>query len=310
MDEARYKILFNGMVVMETPEAVVKANMARLFKCDLARVEPLFNGQTAVLKRNLTEQEANRYMRVLREAGAIVHKERDQVSPAKPVAPPVPLTLVEEPDLVKPVAAPTASAATSALAERSTDPFGNPNPLGGAPIPAQAQRSATYTPTRPINPYKSPTQELVELRANRHGGYCELNFISLEGRLGRVRYLVWPIGMAVLLIPVTLVCAFLVTKFPPLAMLGVVVVGIMMIAFQFTLTFRRLHDINMSAWWMLLLLVPLLSTLLALFLLLKSGDEEDNDYGPPPPPNSMGVNLVAYGMLLVIVFSIGVSLFL
>ena len=297
MDEVRYKIVFNGMVMMETPEETVKANMARLFKCDLTRVEPLFSGETAVLKRNLTEQEANHYVQVLREAGAIVYKEREQV--VKPAAAPVTLELVEKPEPAsqpQPAAdASTARAATS-TENVSTDPFDS-TPVWAQPQ-AQEQRPA----------YKSPTQELVELRAHEgDGGYCELDFISLEARLGRLRYLAWSIAMYLLLIPVIVVGAFLAAKFQPLAVLGAVVVGILVIAFNFTLTFRRMHDINMSAWWMLLFFMPGINNFFTLFLLLKSGDDGDNDYGPPPPRNSTGVALIAGGgllLMLLLVFSV------
>jgi hypothetical protein len=103
-----------------------------------------------------------------------------------------------------------------------------------------------------------------------------------------------------LLIPVFVVGTFISTKFPPLAILGAVVIGILLIAFNFTLTLRRLHDINMSGFWMLLTFVPFVSNFFMLFLLLKSGDDGDNDYGPPPPPNSTGITLIAGGGLLLI----------
>ncbi|GHT93156.1 hypothetical protein AGMMS49545_11920 [Betaproteobacteria bacterium] len=292
MNEARYKIVFNGLVMMETPEATVKANLARLFKCDPARIEPLFTGQTATLKRNLGEQEANRYVQVLREAGAIVHKELEP--PAKSAAAPVALELVEKPE---PAPQPAADAQTTSTAatNASTDPFDN--------TPAWAQARPQAQEPRPA--YKSPTQELAELRAHEDdGGYCELDFISLEGRLGRLRYLAWSMAMWLLLIPVIMVGIFLYTKFPPLAILGAVVVGILAIAFNFTLTFRRLHDIDMSAWWILLTFAPLVSNFFVLFLLLKAGDDGDNDYGPPPPPNSIGVIVMAAGMLLLMALMI------
>ncbi|GHU14671.1 hypothetical protein FACS189441_4860 [Betaproteobacteria bacterium] len=296
MNEARYKIVFNGLVMMETPEATVKANLARLFKCDPARIEPLFTGQTATLKRNLGEQEANRYVQVLREAGAIVHKEREQA--VKPAAAPVKLELEEKPEPAKTDAAPVESVAvsvTAPTASASTDPFDN--------TPAWAQARPQAQEPRPA--YKSPTQELAELRAHEDdGGYCELDFISLEGRLGRLRYLAWSMAMWLLLIPVIMVGIFLYTKFPPLAILGAVVVGILVIAFNFTLTFRRLHDIDMSAWWILLTFAPPVSNFFVLFLLLKAGDDGDNDYGPPPPPNSTGVIVMAAGMLLLMALAI------
>jgi hypothetical protein len=78
MDEARYKLVFEGQVAPEIPTDTVKANLARLFKCDLSRIEPLFNSKMSVLKRGLSEQEAKRYVQALRVAGAEVRMEREQ----------------------------------------------------------------------------------------------------------------------------------------------------------------------------------------------------------------------------------------
>ena len=302
MDEVRYKVVFNGMVMMETPEETVKANMARLFKCDLARVEPLFSGEPATLKRHLNEQEANHYVQVLRNAGAIVHKEREQV--VKPVAAPVALELAEKPEPVKPVDAsitsPAASAATL-TANASTDPFGGPA--------VRAQPRAQEQ--RPV--YKSPSQELA---ARQEEVYCELNFISLQGRLGRLRYLAWGLAMILLMIPISVVvgigAAIALTSpvLKYLIMAAIVGVVIAFVAFLITLMARRLHDVNLSAWW---ILAPLLLTVLALmsprlfiipavvvnyflfplFLSVKAGSDGDNDFGPPPPPNSTGVIILA-----------------
>jgi uncharacterized membrane protein YhaH (DUF805 family) len=282
MSEERYKILFNGMVMIETPEETVKANLARLFKCDLSRIESLFDGQTVVLKHNLTAQEAERYMLVLREAGAIVYRERDELP--KPAAPPVPLAA--------PVAKPEAKAVEASPASK---PVENPrdrtlgDPFGGAPVRSQ-------DPT-----YMSPTRELAELRQQGRGAYCEIDFISLSGRLGRIRYLGWS---WIFCLPFALPAGVLEALPPSLLTFGAVVLGIAWLVTGFMWTLRRLHDINMSGWWMLLILVPPINILFLLFLSLKSGDDSENDYGLPPPPNGAFVCFLACVMLLLSVVSV------
>jgi uncharacterized membrane protein YhaH (DUF805 family) len=277
MSEERYKILFNGMVMIETPEETVKANLAQLFKCDLSRIEALFGGQTVALKHNLTAQEAERYVQVLREAGAIVYKERDDPPPA---APPVPQTV--------PAAQPEAKAVETRAANA---PVENPrdrtlgDPFGGAPVRSQS---------------------LDEPLEQRQGDtYCEVDFFSLSGRIGRIRYLAWP---WILAIP-GLLCGVLfgilsASQSGLLLVICLAVMGIAMGVLCLIWTIRRLHDINMSGWWALLFLLlllisvlfeflgitgswlaPLLNFLFGLFLSLKSGDDGENDYGPPPPPN-------------------------
>jgi len=46
--------------------------------------------------------------------------------------------------------------------------------------------------------------------------------------------------------------------------------------------FRRLHDIDRSAWWGLLGLIPLLGALVLLVLHLLPGTPGPNRFGPPP----------------------------
>jgi hypothetical protein len=41
METVRYKVVFDGLTAFDIPEETVKANLARLFKCDLSRIEPL-----------------------------------------------------------------------------------------------------------------------------------------------------------------------------------------------------------------------------------------------------------------------------
>ena len=47
----------------------------------------------------------------------------------------------------------------------------------------------------------------------------------------------------------------------------------------FSVSVRRLHDIELSAWWMLLFVIPLAGLIFGLFLGLKPGDRYNNRYG-------------------------------
>jgi HlyD family secretion protein len=72
---ARYRVVFDGLVQVDLSEETVKANLARLYGCDLSRIEPLFTGKPKTLKRGLSEREADRYVRALNKAGAVARKE-------------------------------------------------------------------------------------------------------------------------------------------------------------------------------------------------------------------------------------------
>lgn len=80
MNQPRYKIVFDGQLMPEASLEMVKTNLARLFKSDLARIDSLFSGTPVALKRDLGEGEAEQYLNALQKAGAKVRKELDQAA--------------------------------------------------------------------------------------------------------------------------------------------------------------------------------------------------------------------------------------
>lgn len=46
--------------------------------------------------------------------------------------------------------------------------------------------------------------------------------------------------------------------------------------------FRRLHDIDKSAWWLLISLIPIVGAVILLVFSLKAGTEGENRYGSDP----------------------------
>ncbi|MBD1554210.1 hypothetical protein [Pseudomonas typographi] len=67
-----YEIVFEGQVQTGAPLEAVKANLARVFQADTARIEALFSGRRLVLKTGLDAAEAGKYRQVLERAGAAV----------------------------------------------------------------------------------------------------------------------------------------------------------------------------------------------------------------------------------------------
>ena len=45
--------------------------------------------------------------------------------------------------------------------------------------------------------------------------------------------------------------------------------------------FRRLHDINRTAWWILIGLIPIIGTIVLIVFGCTKGDPGDNRFGPP-----------------------------
>lgn len=62
---------------------------------------------------------------------------------------------------------------------------------------------------------------------------------------------------------------------------GIGIVYIVGIPFSFSLSIRRLHDLNWSGWFMLLSFVPIVNFFFALIVLFKKGTDGANRYGLP-----------------------------
>jgi uncharacterized membrane protein YhaH (DUF805 family) len=314
METVRYKIVFDGLTALEIPEETVKANLAQLFKCDLSRIEPLFNGQLSTLKRGLDEAQATQYVQTLRKAGAMARMEREQVEAQAAAAPqPIALSLVEEPELERRDAA--------RQAETISPAFGSGN--GASPQAPMGTRGAT-SGTRQQHgarqsPYKSPTQEL----GHHQTIYCDLPIVSTNGRLGRMRFMAW--NMVLGLFGVILILFMTKAIEPNSKAILVFFVMSFVVWFGISLSFivRRLHDMNMSGWWVSIMVVLniviaynmqpdsvnlssyvngmmvffLAQFLFWAFLCIKPGDAGENDYDHPSPPNNAGVILLA-GMFI------------
>ncbi|EKF72957.1 hypothetical protein A11A3_16075 [Alcanivorax hongdengensis A-11-3] len=70
MSETRYQLVFSGQLVNGADPDTVKANLARLFKMDAARVETLFGGKPVVLKKDADQATAMKFRAVMKQAGA------------------------------------------------------------------------------------------------------------------------------------------------------------------------------------------------------------------------------------------------
>ncbi len=112
---AEYAIVFRGRLVDGADASQVRANLARLFNADAARVEKMFGGQAVVIKKGLAAADAAKYRAVLAQAGAVVEAVAMNAvaAPAQAASVPTPTT---EPTkaTVATSAASTAAAAPSA----------------------------------------------------------------------------------------------------------------------------------------------------------------------------------------------------
>jgi uncharacterized membrane protein YhaH (DUF805 family) len=173
------------------------------------------------------------------------------------------------------------------------------------------------------NPYATPATEAdaeaVLAAQPEHG---EARIFSASGRIGRVRYLAWMMGLNLVFFAALAVVTGL---FGVLAATGgsveggwddpagaagqimsaglgvvslVLYVAVLVLSFMFVV--QRSHDFNMNGWFSLVILVPLVN----LVFFLIPGTAGPNRFGPPPPPNSTGVLILAWLVPVAVILGI------
>jgi uncharacterized membrane protein YhaH (DUF805 family) len=101
--------------------------------------------------------------------------------------------------------------------------------------------------------------------------------VDFRGRSTRAEYWWWQLmtGVLVLLVGET------PSTLESLAMLALFVPSL-------AVTFRRLHDVDRSAWNLLWFAVPVLGFIVLLVRFVQPGTPASNRYGPPPPGTAAG----------------------
>ncbi|MFN3771558.1 MAG: DUF805 domain-containing protein [Ectopseudomonas guguanensis] len=296
MNPPRYKIVFDGQLMPEASLEMVKTNLARLFKSDLARIDSLFSGTPVALKRDLGEGEAEQYLTALQRAGAKVRKELDQAASLSLVPTEAETVQAEQ---VKQAAAPhmtcpkcgheqAKAAECSACGIIIEKYLARQAQLAeAAPAPAAVATAAS--------PYAPPQANVAEQLPQ----YSELKVLGVSGRIGRVRYLGWLMAMTLCFIPIMLIGTGIAAMSSTLAILALGIVSIAAVVIGIFIGVQRLHDIGWSGWLLLVHLVPVVGSVFALLMLIIPGTQGVNRYGPPPPPNSTAVKILAWLFLLV-----------
>ena len=157
-----------------------------------------------------------------------------------------------------------------------------------------------------VNPYDAPDASLDTGQEELY----QPKIFSFHGRIGRMRYLAYGIGVNLLLMLVMLPLAG-ATAFmggdPGSSMIGILGIGIfyvLTIVISVMFAKRRLNDLNRSGWWFLLFIVPLVNLLLAIYLIFFPGTNGSNNFGPAPEANSVGVLIL--GWLMPVFFILGI----
>lgn len=308
MSQARFKIVFSGELMPAAQLDEVKANLARLFKSDSAKIESLFSGNPVALKRDLAEDEAEKYLAALQRAGAKVYKEADLAAS---------LSLVETEDHNPPVEATVTTdggrmncpkcgheqdkAAECTACGIIIDKYLARQAELAASAPAITITSTISNDPAPASPYAPPTANVAEELPE----YAELRPFGVEGRIGRLRYLAWSLSLmgAAMAVFGVVAIGFQLSQVLG-AILGVVTLVAMAVV-SVQIGVQRLHDIGWSGWLLLVNLVPVVGSVFSIIMLVVPGSAAANRFGPPPPPNSTAVKVLSALWLLVpVVFGI------
>ncbi|MDH0747466.1 DUF805 domain-containing protein [Pseudomonas sp. GD03842] len=249
-----FKIVFEGQLRTGVDLETARLNLAQLFKTDVSSVDRLFSGKPITLKRGLTHDDAQRYLKALNDAGVDARVEAEQ---------PVAWTLedIEEP------------APVHAALEQPKSPYAPP-------------RSAVAQPWPTVG---------------------ELKVFTVQGRIGRLRYLAWTMVLTFIGLLLAALC-FGVMSLSLVAgglLAAVLFVAVVVISIQ--MGAQRLHDAGWSAWLLLLNLVPFVGSFFPFLMMIIPGNSGPNRYGPPPPPNTRGVKCLAalWVIFLAVVFAGG-----
>lgn len=160
------------------------------------------------------------------------------------------------------------------------------------------------------NPYSAPGSELDQ------GGneVYQPTIFSFNGRIGRLRYLAYGIGIMFLLmaVMVPLMGATMFTAGESaMSMITILALGVFYIAaivLSVMFAKRRLNDLNRSGWWFLLSFVPVVNILLTIYLIFFPGTEGSNNWGPAPGPNSLGVKILALSIPVIALLGIAAAM--
>lgn len=162
----------------------------------------------------------------------------------------------------------------------------------------------------PQSPYAPPQARVGEKLPE----FAALKPFSVEGRIGRLRFLAWTMVLSLVTLPIVGVFALIgLGLVSDNSTTGLIIGGIL--AFFLFLAFlvvsvlfciQRLHDIGWSGWLWLLNLVPFVGSFFPLVIMVVPGNTGANRYGPPPPPNSTAVKvLCALWIVFIGLFCVG-----
>jgi uncharacterized membrane protein YhaH (DUF805 family) len=150
--------------------------------------------------------------------------------------------------------------------------------------------------TQPPSPYAPPKADVDP----QLPPYSTLKVFSVQGRIGRARYLAWLLVVTMVLMVAGVACLLVMSADLTLGGLLAALLAAAYICINVQIGVQRAHDAGWSGWVLLLNLVPFVSSVFPLVLIAMPGNAGPNRYGPPAPPNTRAVKILAWLWIVVI----------
>ncbi|WP_455921962.1 DUF805 domain-containing protein [Pseudomonas putida] len=159
-----------------------------------------------------------------------------------------------------------------------------------APLELSLEKVEPLEAQQPFSPYAPPQSEVAPQIAI----YGPLKVMTVQGRIGRVRYLGWSMALALGACAALFICLILATVSKALAIgLGAIAIAAFL-TMNVQISVQRMHDAGWSGWLWLLNLVPFVNSVFPIVMMAVPGNPGVNQYGPPAPPNSTAVKVLAW----------------
>jgi len=176
-------------------------------------------------------------------------------------------------------------------------PAATPPPIA-SPTPSPADKRSQET-TAEHNPYAAPRARVADVETTEYG---ELRVFTVQGRIGRLRYLVWMSAVMLVFSTLGVALIMLLGSNPASGLSGgvglaIIVLGLFSIYPCICIQAQRLHDIGLSAWFILVGIIPFIGGLFNFTVFCWPGKKEENKYGLPPPPNNTLINIIGWILL-------------
>ncbi|WP_177187750.1 DUF805 domain-containing protein [Formivibrio citricus] len=289
------RLIFSGELLPGREPGEVKAGLPALMKIPPEQVEKLFAGRPVVIKRGLPESKLAGYRALLEKAGLAVRVEDEMPVPDLSLEP------IVAPQPVEPPAEPAPQTSVPQAEEMACPKCGCKQPKRtlcrecGVDMPRYTAAQATAkTEAAAPSPYAATAASTLSRGFSAAQEDLPPVFaFNLDGRLNRVRYLVYGVVMqAVMAIAAFIMIGSLLTSlfggggFPIFLTLVFLALMLVMLFVGIRFSVLRLHDMGYTGWLVLLLFVPLIGGFVGLWFLIWPGSKEENQYGLPNPPNS------------------------